>query len=81
MKRWQPWSPDDSMPRLNKGLVYLGACVIAGLRLARMQQVNVRTIPVSAAIDESISVAFEMFYAVFKRAAREVRDEEASAAD
>ena len=81
MKRWQPWSPDDSMPRLNKGLVYLGACIIAGLRLARNQQVNVRTVPVSAAIDESISVAFEMFYAVFKRAAREVKDEEAPAPD
>jgi hypothetical protein len=32
------------MPRVNRTLVYLGACIIAGLRLAREKQVNVRVI-------------------------------------
>jgi hypothetical protein len=30
------------MPRINKGMVCIGACLIAGIRLARERQVNVR---------------------------------------
>jgi hypothetical protein len=27
------FDPDAGMPRLNRGMVYLGACLIAGIRL------------------------------------------------
>jgi hypothetical protein len=27
--------PDANLPRLNKNMVYLGACIIAGMRLTR----------------------------------------------
>jgi hypothetical protein len=39
------FDPDAAVPRPNRTLIYLGACVIAGLRLARATQVNVRVIP------------------------------------
>jgi MinD-like ATPase involved in chromosome partitioning or flagellar assembly len=55
------------MPRVNRTLVYLGACIIAGLRLAREKQVNVRVIPTSAAIEESVDLAHEIFNRVFRR--------------
>src|SRR5579875_2494033 len=32
-------------PKLNKSLVYVGACLIAGIRIAREKQVHVRVIP------------------------------------
>ena len=35
-------------PRINRGMIYLGACLIAGIRLARERQVNVRVIRQSA---------------------------------
>jgi hypothetical protein len=28
------FDPDAGMPRINPGMVYLGACLIAGIRLA-----------------------------------------------
>jgi hypothetical protein len=55
------------MPRLNRTLVYLGACLIAGIRLAREKQVNVRVIPTGVAIDESIDLAHEIFNRVFRK--------------
>jgi len=55
------------MPRLNRSLVYLGACLIAGIRLAREKQVNVRVIPTSNAIDESVDLAHEIFNRVFRK--------------
>ena len=36
------FDPDAHMPKLNKGMIYLGACLIAGIRLARQEQVNIR---------------------------------------
>ena len=39
------FDPDAHMPRINRGMVYLGACLIAGIRLAGEKQVNVRVIP------------------------------------
>jgi hypothetical protein len=51
------FDPDAHMPRLNRGMVYLGACVIAGIRLARARQVNVRGIPARTAIEESVDLA------------------------
>ena len=29
------FDPDAHMPKINRGMVYLGACLIAGIRLAR----------------------------------------------
>ncbi len=52
---------------MNKGLVYLGACIIAGLRLARESQVNVRVIPTNRAVDESIELAHAIFARVFRQ--------------
>jgi hypothetical protein len=48
-------------------MIYLGACLIAGLRLAREKQVNVRVIPTSNAIDESVDLAHEIFNRVFRK--------------
>ncbi len=54
------------MPRINRGMVYLGACLIAGIRLARERQVNIRVVPTSQAIQESVDLAFEVFNRVFR---------------
>ena len=51
------FDPDAGMPRLNKSMVYLGACLIAGIRLARERQVNVRVVPTGKAIEESVGGA------------------------
>ena len=48
------FDPDAHLPRINRSMVYLGACLIAGIRLARERQVNVGVIPTSTAIDESV---------------------------
>jgi len=61
------FDPDANMPRINRGMVYLGACLIAGIRLARERQVNVRVIPTSHAVDESVELAYEIFNRVFRR--------------
>ena len=46
---------------------YLGACLIAGKRLGLERQVNTRVIPTSAAIDESVDLAHEIYGRVFRR--------------
>jgi hypothetical protein len=61
------FDPDAHMPRINRGMVYLGACLIAGIRLARERQVNVRVVPTSHAIDESVELAHEIYNRVFRR--------------
>ena len=45
------FDPFAHVPKVNKNMVYLGACLIAGIRLARASQVNVRVIPTSEAIN------------------------------
>jgi hypothetical protein len=55
------FDPDAHLPRINRGVVYLGACLIAGIRLAREKQVNHRVIPTSEAINESVDLAHEIF--------------------
>jgi hypothetical protein len=60
------FDPDAGMPRINRTLVYLGACIIAGLRLARERQVNVRVVPTRTAIEESVDLAHEVFNQVFR---------------
>ena len=61
------FDPDAGMPRVNRSLVYLGACIIAGLRLAREKQVNVRVVPTRMAIEESVDLAHEVFNQVFRK--------------
>jgi hypothetical protein len=61
------FDPDAHLPRINKGMVYLGACLIAGIRLARERQVNIRVIPTRNAIEESVELAHEIFNCVFRR--------------
>lgn len=46
------FDPDAHIPKPNRSQIYLGACMIAGIRLAREKQVNVRVIPTIHAIEE-----------------------------
>ncbi len=61
------FDPDAHLPRINKAMVYLGACLIAGIRLARERQVNVRVVPTGKAIEESVDLAYEIFNLVFRK--------------
>ena len=61
------FDPDAHLPRINRGMIYLGACLIAGIRLARERQINVRVIPTTHAIDESVDLAHEIFNRVFRK--------------
>ncbi len=66
------FDPDAHLPRPNRSLIYFGACLIAGMRLAREKQVNVRVIPTGAAINESVDLAYELYNCVFRRVPREL---------
>jgi hypothetical protein len=48
-------------------MVYLGARLIAGIRLAREKQVHVRVVPTPTAVDESVELAYEIFDRVFRK--------------
>ena len=61
------FDPDAHMPRINRGMVYLGACLIAGIRLARQSQVNVRVLPTRTAIAESVDLAHEIYNRIFRK--------------
>jgi hypothetical protein len=61
------FDPDAGMPRLNRSLVYPGACIIAGLRLARERQVNMRVVPSGKVIEESVDLAYEIYNRVFRK--------------
>lgn len=61
------FDPDARMPRINKGMIYLGACLIAGIRLARERQVNMRVLSTHKAVEESIEMAHEIFNIVFRK--------------
>ena len=61
------FDPNAHVPRPNRTLIYMGACMIAGIRMAREKQVNVRVIPTSHAIDESVELAHEIFNRVFRK--------------
>lgn len=68
------FDPDAGLPRVNRSLVYLGACIIAGLRLARERQVNVRVVPTRTAIEESVDLAHEVFNTVFRKVPKRVEE-------
>jgi hypothetical protein len=61
------FDPNAHIPRPNRTLIYMGACMIAGIRLARQTQVNVRVTPTSHAIDESVELAHEIFNRAFRK--------------
>lgn len=68
------FDPDSHLPRINRGMIYLGACLIVGIRLARERQVNVRVVPTRQAIDESVELAFEIFNKVFRKVPEKVKE-------
>jgi hypothetical protein len=49
--------------------------MIAGIRLAREKQVNVRVLPTITAIEESVDLAHEMFNRVFRQTPDLVKDD------
>jgi len=69
------FDPNAHMPRINRGMVYLGACLIAGIRLARERQVNVQVIPTRHAIEESIDLAQEIYSRIFRKVPEKLNGE------
>jgi hypothetical protein len=67
------FDPNAHIPRPNRTLIYLGACMIASIRLAREKQVNVRVIPTSHAVDESVELAHEIFNRVFRKGPEKIQ--------
>ena len=67
------FDPDAHLPRINRGMIYLGACLIAGIRLARERQVNTRVVPTGQAIEESVDLAHEIFNRVFRKVPEQVK--------
>jgi len=67
------FDPNAHLPRPNRSLIYFGACLIAGIRLAREKQVNVRVIPTDNAINESVDLAHEIFNRVFRKVPEKLR--------
>jgi hypothetical protein len=61
------FDPDSHLQRPNRNLIYFGACIIAGLRLAREKQVNVRVIPIREAVEESVELAHDIYSRVFRK--------------
>lgn len=61
------FDPDANKPRPRHSLIYFGACIIAGLRLARASQVNTRVSPTSIAVEESIELSQEIYNRVFRK--------------
>jgi hypothetical protein len=61
------FDPDSHLPRPNRNLIYFGACIVAGLRLARQNQVNVRVIPIGVAVGESIELAHDIYSRVLRK--------------
>jgi hypothetical protein len=59
--------PEDT-PRKNRELIYMAACTIAGIRLARESQINPRVIPTADAIEQCAVLAIELFQQIFGHA-------------
>jgi hypothetical protein len=68
------FDPDAHLPRINRGMIYPGACLIAGIRLARERQVNVRVVPTRQAIEESVDLAHELYNQVFRKVPEKVKE-------
>jgi hypothetical protein len=59
------FDPDSHIPRPN--LIYFEACVIAGLGLAKQNQVNVRVTSIRDAVVESVELAHDIYSRVFRK--------------
>jgi hypothetical protein len=70
------FDPNKHIPRPNWSLIYFGACLIAGMRLAREKQVNVKVVPTSRAVDESVELAHEIFNRVFRKVPEKITSRE-----
>ena len=46
----------------------MGACLIAGIRLARQSQINTRVLPTQTAITEAVDLAHDIYNRVFRKA-------------
>lgn len=68
---WKPYRHNHPEP---PRLIYMGARLIAGIRLARERQVNVRVLPTIHAIKESIDLAREIFREVYKDIPERVKE-------
>jgi hypothetical protein len=68
------FNPDAHLPRINRGMIYLGACLIAGIRLARERQVNIWVAPTRQAIEESVDLAHEIYNQVFRKVPEKVKE-------
>jgi hypothetical protein len=68
------FDPDAHLPRINRGMICLCACPIAGIRLARERQVNVRVVPTRQAIEESVELAHEVYNRVFRKVPEKVKE-------
>ena len=60
-------STDMPICRLNRPLVYLGTGVVARLKLAGEQQVNLKVVPTRTAAEESVDAAHEQFHRRMRR--------------
>jgi hypothetical protein len=69
------FDPYAHIPRINKGMVYVGACLIAGIRLTRETHVNHQVIPTSNAINESVDLAHEIYNRVFRKVPERLSEE------
>ena len=67
------FDPVANVPRPNRSLIYFGACIIAGLRLAREKQVSVRVLPTIHAIEESVDLSHEIFNRVFRNVPQSIK--------
>ena len=57
------FDPTGQMPRPNRSLIYFGACIIAGLRLAREKQVTLAFGPPAIAQDADFAPSnFQLLY-------------------
>ena len=61
------FDPDSNILRPDRELIYFGACLIAGMRLARERQVSPRVVPTIKAIEESVDLSHAIFNQVFRR--------------
>jgi DNA-binding GntR family transcriptional regulator len=52
---------ENNLLRINRGMVYLGACLIEGLRVAHQRQADSRVVPTNHSINESLELANEIY--------------------
>ena len=69
------FDPHAHLPRVNRSLVYLGTSIVARLRLAGEQQVNLKVVPTRTVTEESVDAAHELFYRVMRKTLERTKGE------